>query len=181
MDEKTESSACVVVLEEGADFPRWISEYQRRAPNTVVVAHTHGETMDELTARVVRRLPELTGELRVGIVACGPTDEPTHLSARERLCRILLDALAPSGGGEVVLAASVGGSDAAKHAIFELAESLCDRLRGTNRVVRVRFSRGRPESGIVPRFTAAEPEPDHTHVRISTRTPREELRVQRSG
>lgn len=180
MNEKLDSLGSVVVLEEGADFPRWIAEYQRRAPNSVVVAHTHGETMAELAARVARRLPELNGELRVGIVACAPTDDEEHLAARERLCRVLLEAMAPAGGGEVVLAASLGGSDASKHAIFELAGTLCESLRGSNRLVRVRFSNGRPESGIMPSLASAESDVDHTEVRLSPRAGQDARRL-RSG
>lgn len=176
MDEKNDSLGSVVVLEEGAEFPRWISEYQRRAPNSVVVAHTHGESMDDLLARVSRRLSGLNGELRVGVVACAPTQEESHLAKRERLCRMLLDALTPEGGGEVVLAASPGGSDASKHAIFELAGMLCDQLPGSNRLVRVRFSSGHSESGIVPNLPAIDSEPDQTEVRLSARA-----RAKRAG
>lgn len=162
MDERIDGFSSAIVLEEGASFPKWIAEYQRRAPNSVVVAHTHGESMADLTARVTRRLNALTGELRVGIVACAPTVDEAHLISRERLCRTLLDTLTASDGGEVVLAANVEGSDGSKHAIFELAGALCDGLRGTRRVVRVRFSSGRPESAIVPSLAAEADTPEQT-------------------
>lgn len=181
MNERTDSLGSVVVLEEGAEYPRWVAEYQRRAPNSIVVAHTAGESMDALTARVARRLAELTGTLRVGIVACAPALDEDHLAARERLCRLLLSALAPRGGGEVVLAASLAGSDGSKHAIFELAGTLCEKLRGSSRVVRVRFSSGRPESGIMPSVASTEPEEDHSEVRLSLRAGGDPLRAQRSG
>jgi hypothetical protein len=169
MNEKTDSLGSVVVLEEGAGYPSWIAEYQRRAPNCVVIAHNDGESMEELTARVVRRLPELNGELRVGIVACAASVEPSHLAMREQLCRTLLSALNPKGGGEVVLAASLAGSDGSKHAIFELAGALCDDLRGSNRVVRVRFSNGRCESGIMPSLASTDADVDQTEVRLALR------------
>jgi hypothetical protein len=62
--------------------------------------------------------------------------------------------MAPDGRGEVLLAASVDASEASRHAIFELAGDLCDGLRGSSRVVRVRFSSGRPESGIMTKVAA---------------------------
>jgi hypothetical protein len=167
MNEKTDGLGSVVVLEEGAEYPSWIAEYQRRAPNCVVIAHMNGESMEDLASRVVRRLPELNGELRVGIVACAPTVDEVHLALREQLCRTLLVSLNPRGGGEVVLAASLSGSDGSKHAIFELAGSLCERLRGSNRVVRVRFSSGRAESGLLPSVVATEPDADETKVRYA--------------
>lgn len=158
MNEKSESGS-VVVLEEGADWPKWIAEYQRHATNSVVVAYAPGETLDDFVARVGRRLAELTEELQVAVIACAPQVEPKHLAARERICHKLLDAMAPQGGGEVLLAASVDAGEASKHAIFELAGDLCDGLRGSSRVVRVRFSSGRPESGIMTKIAA--PEIDH--------------------
>jgi len=157
MDENTDSLCSVVVLEQGAEWPQWIAEYQRRAPNSVVVAHSRGESMDDLSKRVSRRVAELTGELRAGIVACAPTTDEQHLSVRNRICHTLLEAMMRGEGGEVILAATVNGSDGSKHAIFELAGSLCEDLRGTRRVVRVRFSSGRPESGIMPSLASTEP------------------------
>ena len=160
MNENTDSLSSVVVLEQGAEWPQWIAEYQRRAPNSVVVAHSRGESMIDLSRRVSRRVAELTGELRTGIVACAPTNDAEHLSVRDRICHTLLEAMMRGEGGEVILAASVGADDASKHAIFELAGGLCDDLRGTRRVVRVRFSSGRPESGIMPSLASTEARPE---------------------
>lgn len=181
MSEKTDSLSSVVVLEEGADYPTWIGEYQRRAPNCTLIAHMHGEPMVELAARVLRKLPEMNGELRVGIVVCAATTDEGHLALRAELCKALLAALTPKGGGEVVLAASVSGSDGSKHAIFELAGALCETLRGTNRVVRVRFSNGRAESGIVPSLASPESDTDRTEVRFATRGILGISRERRSG
>lgn len=155
MNEKSENVS-VVVLEEGADWPKWIAEYQRHATNSVVVAYAPSESLDDFVARVGRRLSELTGELRVAIVACAAQVEGEHLAARERICHKLLEAMAPLGRGEVLLAASVDTNEGSKHAIFELAGDLCDGLRGSSRVVRVRFSNGRPESGIMTKVAATE-------------------------
>jgi len=155
MSEKSESGS-VVVLEEGADWPKWIAEYQRHATNSVVVAYAPGETLDDFVARVGRRLSELTEELRVAVIACAPRVDPEQLAARERICHRLLDAMPAEGRGEVLLASSVDANEASKHAIFELAGDLCDGLRGSSRVVRVRFSNGRPESGIMTKVAATE-------------------------
>ncbi|MGC4091587.1 MAG: hypothetical protein QM756_27640 [Polyangiaceae bacterium] len=50
----------------------------------------------------------------------------------------------------MLLAAGVEASEDAKYAIFELAGVLCEGLHDGRCVVRVRFSSGRPESGIMP-------------------------------
>ncbi len=156
MNEKTESIGSIVVLEEGAEFPKWVAEYQRHATNSVVVAYAPGESILEFEARVVRRLSEITGELRAAIVACGARSDPAQLAMRERLGRTLLNAMAPDRGGELLLAASVDTTDDTKHAIFELAGTLCEDLHHSQRVVRVRFSSGRPESGIMPSIGAPQ-------------------------
>ena len=158
MNEKNENVS-VVVLEQGADFPRWIADYQRHATSSVVVAHTPSNSLDDFVARVGRRLSDLTGDLRVAIVSCATAVDGEQLAARERICQKLLDAMSPLGRGEVFLAASADACEAAKHAIFELAGALCDGLRGSSRVVRVRFSSGRPESGIMSKVSATEFEP----------------------
>jgi hypothetical protein len=169
MNEKT-SAAYMVVLEEGAAWPKWIAEYLRSAVNSVVVAYAPGESTSEFTARVKRRLAELTTELRIAILACSPRAEVEHLAGREEICHALLAAMNPRGRGEVVLAASVEGSEDAKHAIFDLAGALCDGLRGSERLVRVRFSSGRPESGIMASPAAAVPRSEHpAYHAISTR------------
>jgi hypothetical protein len=169
MSEKSENVS-VVVLEQGADWPKWIAEYQRHATNSLVVAYAPGESLDDFVARVGRRLAELTSELRVAIVACAAQVDGEHLAARERICHKLLEAMPALGRSEVLLAANVDASESAKHAIFELAGDLCDGLRGSSRVVRVRFSSGRPESGIMTKV--AEAEIDHPLYRaISQRRP----------
>jgi hypothetical protein len=155
MNEKSESGS-VVVLEEGADWPKWIADYQRHATNSVVVAYAPGEALDDFVARVGRRLSELTEELSVAIVACAAQVEPERLAARERICHKLLEAMAPQARGEVLLAANVDAGEESRHAIFELAGDLCDGLRGSSRVVRVRFSSGRPESGIMSKVAPTD-------------------------
>lgn len=148
MNEKTENVSSFVLLEREAGFPQWVAEYQRAATNSLVVAHAPGETDQELYGRVCRRLAESSAELRSAIVACSSSVEPSLLHTRERVCRELLAAMGERG--ELVLAHNVHGSEDSKHAIFDLAGALCEGLSGTSRVVRVRFTNGRPESGIMP-------------------------------
>lgn len=155
MRQETECHNSMMVLEAGAAWPQWMHDYQRQAPNAVVVAHAMGESMGDLSARVSRRLAELKGILTVAIVACAPTLDPEHLAAREMICRSLLQAMRPDVGGEVVLAARDTDADEAKHALFELAGALCEGLSDSTRTVRVRFSSARSVSGIVAKPAAA--------------------------
>lgn len=150
MNQKTEAIGSVVVLEEGAEFPKWVAEYQRHATNSIVVAYSPGESSADFAARFARRLAETRGELRVGILACGARVDAEHLAVRESMARALMRAIEERGRGEILLAARVEASEDAKYAIFELAGVLCEGLHDGRCVVRVRFSSGRPESGIMP-------------------------------
>lgn len=164
MSKTPDDLSSVMVLEAGAQWPQWIVDYQRLAPNALVVPQLAGESISEQVDRVTRRLNGRDGTLRVAIVACSPTVNVDHLASRERLCRSLLRGLDEESGGEVVLAASIDGSDASKHAIFELAGLLCEGLRGSNRVVRVRFSEGHAKSGVMARVTPEDSVPELDRV-----------------
>ncbi len=153
MSEKTENVSSFIVLEKDAGFPKWIAEYQRGAASSLVVAHAPGETHVEFVARVRRRLSERTGELHAAIVACSPAADASSLAVREELARLLLGHMGELG--ELVFAHGVESSEDSKHALFELAGAICEGLGGKRQVVRVRFSSGRPESGIMPSVAAA--------------------------
>jgi hypothetical protein len=45
MDQKDTRSS-VVIIEAGAGWPTWITEYQRRAPNAAVVAQSSTDPLD---------------------------------------------------------------------------------------------------------------------------------------
>jgi hypothetical protein len=151
MSEQTEAQGSIMVLEAGAVFPPSILEYQQRAPNAVVVAHAAGESMDDLSLRVMRRLNDSSLRLGIALVACAPSVDPVHLRARQRICQNLLSALRATRSGELVLCAVDDGREDSKHAVFELAGSLCEALTDGTPTVRVRFTSGRHHSGIVMR------------------------------
>lgn len=156
MTEQNEVLSSIMVLEAGAVWPPSILEYQQRAPNAIVVAHAAGESMDGLSLRVLRRLNSSSLRLTVGLVACAPSLDPVHLRARERICKSLLSALRAEGRGELVLCAVDDGREDTKHAVFELAGSLCEGLGEGAPSVRVRFVSGRHHSGIVMRPDAEQ-------------------------
>jgi len=155
MSEQSEALSSIMVLEAGAVFPPSILEYQQRAPNAVVVAHAAGESMDDLSLRVMRRLNGSSVKHAIALVACAPSLDPVHLRARERICQTLLSALRSVQGGELVICAVDDGREDTKHAVFELAGSLCEGLSDGMPMVRVRFTSGRHHSGIVLRPDAA--------------------------
>ena len=60
MLENSDDLMSIVVLEAGAAWPAWLTEYQRLAPNAVVIAQARTEEPEAFRARVVHRITEAT-------------------------------------------------------------------------------------------------------------------------
>ncbi|HEY2410499.1 MAG TPA: hypothetical protein VGI10_31055 [Polyangiaceae bacterium] len=175
-DQNDEALISVVVLEAGSAWPRWLGEYQRRAPNSVVVAQSAEETCEEFAVRVDRRMAEMRGEtIHVGLLISNGSTEDDTVGARKNIASSMLKTMVARDQGELVLAADVRASDEIRHRLLSLAGVLCDEVRGTEVAVRVRFESSRPESGVMksvhpPAFEvagSAEPEEDEREARIS--------------
>jgi hypothetical protein len=141
----------VVVLESGSAWPPWLGEYQKQAPNSIVIAQSGGESGLEFAQRIARRMDEIAARdaaIHVALlVSNGALDEPS-VSARKRICESLLRVMVQKRRGELVLAAALHAGDELRHELFALAGTLCDELRGPEVSVRVRFGSGRPEPGV---------------------------------
>jgi hypothetical protein len=148
MDQKDTRSS-VVIIEAGAGWPTWISEYQRRAPQAAVVAQAASDPVDVFRERVVQRVNEIAVQhqaLHVGILVCGDGQEPERTRVRREICSAIVNALDSSG--DFVLAANEDCDERFKHELLSLAGELCEERAGTRVNVRVRFSTGR--SGTMP-------------------------------
>ena len=148
MDHKDTRSS-IVIIEAGAGWPTWITEYQRRAPNAAVVAQSATDRIDAFRERVVRRVGEVAMQhqaLHVGILVCGEGQEPERSAVRREICRAIVNAL--DGRGDFVLAANEDCDEAFKHELLELVGELCEERPGSRVHIRVRFSTGR--SGTMP-------------------------------
>lgn len=149
----------IVVLEAGAAWPAWLTEYQRLAPNAIVVVQAMAEAADVFSARVVHRIEEAKSRadvhVRVGvIVSAEPTDEGKS-AMREAIARAILRAMGSQSEAELVLAGDGGEADPSRHELFALAGVLCQELGGTSVSVRVRFS---GKSGVMRSVATASPE-----------------------
>jgi len=150
MQHTDEGLLSVVVLEAGSSWPPWLGEYQRHAPNSVVIAQSAGESPHEFALRIARRSDEIgAGDAAIHaallIVRTGALDDESA-GARKQVCASLLRVMVQKRQGELVLAADVGAGEDLRHELFALAGTLCDELRGTEVSVRVRFGSGRPEA-----------------------------------
>jgi hypothetical protein len=128
----------MVVMEAGAAFPAFVAEYQRSAPNSLVEIQASSESPAQFAQRVIRKLELMGGDLRVAIMAANAETQEDNASARYRIARALLRVMARGGSGEIVLTSD--STEDVRQALFALAGTLCEDLRGTELGVRVRFS-----------------------------------------
>lgn len=164
MLEDSDDLMSIVVLEAGAAWPAWLTEYQRLAPNAVVIAQARAESPDAFRSRVVHRIAEATSSsgarVRVGVIVAGDSLAEDRLPLREGVARAILKIMRPGTEAELVLAGEGHDSgDGARHELFALAGLLCEELGGTKVSVRVRFSTGKsgvmrtlavPSAGVEP-------------------------------
>lgn len=149
-----DTRSSVVIIEAGAGWPSWITEYQRRAPNAAVVAQSATDPLDAFRERVVRRVGELVIQhkaLHVGILVCGEAQEAERSAVRRQIGRAIVNALDTTG--DFVLAANEDCDERFKHELLSLAGELCEERAGTHINVRVRFSTGK--SGTMPSVVPA--------------------------
>ncbi|HEX7451566.1 MAG TPA: hypothetical protein VIK01_23465 [Polyangiaceae bacterium] len=156
MQHADEALLSVVVLELGSTWPPWLVEYQKHAPNSVVIAQSAGESGAEFARRITRKMDEIAGKdalIHAGLVVCNGALDADSVAGRQRICTSLLHVMLQKQHGELVLAGDVTANDQVRHALFALAGTLCDELRGAQVSVRVRFDSVRPApstSGVMP-------------------------------
>jgi hypothetical protein len=160
MLENSDDLMSIVVLEAGAAWPAWLTEYQRLAPNAVVIAQARTEAPDTFRARVVHRIAEATtssgARVRVGVIVAGDSPDEARLSLRENVARAILKVMAPAREAELVLAGDGHDMDDSRQELFELAGALCEELGGTQVSVNVRFSNGK--SGVMRSVAPSTPD-----------------------
>jgi hypothetical protein len=153
----------VVVLEAGAAWPPWLTEYQRLAPNAVVIAQARSDAPDAFRSRVVHRIAEATAgtgaRVRVGVIVAGDSQDDERLAQREQVARAILKAMGTGREAELVLAGDAQELEGPRHELFGLAGALCQQLGGTNVSVKVRFSSGpHSKSGVMRSVTPSTPD-----------------------
>lgn len=149
MEHTDETLLSVVVLELGSTWPPWLAEYQKLAPNSVVIAQSSDESGPQFSLRIARKMDEIAiseTAIHAGLLVSNGALDPVSVSAREQICAALLRVMLAKQYGELVLAASATASEDVRHELFSLAGRLCEDLRGTQVSVRVRFDTLRPAS-----------------------------------
>jgi hypothetical protein len=165
MLENSDDLMSIVVLEAGAAWPAWLAEYQRLAPNAVVIAQAAAEAPQAFQARVLHRVTEASNSngarVRVGVIVVADVPGQQRSSLRQNVARALLKAMGATGKNheaELVLGGDSEELDDSRHEMFALAGTLCEELGGTKVSVRVRFSNGK--SGVMRSVTSSSPDVD---------------------
>jgi hypothetical protein len=151
MQHADEALLSVVVLELGSSWPPWLAEYQKHAPNSVVVAQSAGESSAHFAQRIARKTEELRAHdaiIHAGLLVSNGALDAESVAARKLICSYLLRLMIQKQRGELVLAADVTTGDDVRHELFALAGTLCDDLRGSPVSVRVRFDTVRPPNAV---------------------------------
>jgi hypothetical protein len=151
MQHADETLLSVVVLELGSSWPPWLAEYQKHAPDSVVVAQSADEAPPDFAQRISRKVHEIGARdaaIHAGLLVCNGSLDAASVSARRLICTSLLELMLEKQRGELVLAADVTAGDDVRHELFALAGTLCDELRGGEVNVRVRFDTVRPAKGV---------------------------------
>lgn len=163
MLESSDDSMSIVVLEAGAAWPSWLAEYQRLAPNSVVIAQASAESAESFQARVLSRVAEArsrsdAAHVRIGVLVAAHDPEQKRVELRRRVARSLVEAMASASNldRELVLAGDSDELNQSRHELFALAGTLCDELRGKRINVRVRFTSA--QSGVMRTVTPSSPD-----------------------
>ena len=163
MLENSDDLMSIVVLEAGAAWPAWLTEYQRLAPNAVVIAQARSELPDAFRSRVVHRISEATSSksarVRIGVIVAGDSPDDARLALREQVARAILKAMGTLHEAELVLAGDAQELERPRHELFGLAGALCQELGGTSVSVKVRFSSGQhSKSGVMRTVSPSTPD-----------------------
>lgn len=160
MPENSDDLMSIVVLEAGAAWPSWLTEYQRLAPNAVVIAQAASETAVSFQERVLHRVTEAKtsdeARVRVGVIVSADSPDQDRLQLRQNVARALLKLMPAGHEAELVLAGDSEELEASKQQLFELAGALCEELGGTCVNVRVRFSNSK--SGTIRSVDPSSPD-----------------------
>jgi hypothetical protein len=132
------AAKCLVVVELGASCPAFVSDMRS---DCWVHQQQAEESATEFAERIVESVRGLGASARVALAVLVCSDQAVPSPAARKRCGLgIADLLARSGEGELLLMANPGAGDQLRQELFELAETLCERLVGTAVGVRVRFS-----------------------------------------
>jgi hypothetical protein len=140
-------STNLYILEEGGEWPRWISE---TPDGPVVVRQDEGESLVAFASRVAREIASLKG-LEHAVVACNERQDTAAAACRREVGSAVLSHMAKAGKGSLLFTESQRQSGGSRAALSALATELQGSWEGSGLSVSVRFGQpSRPPQESVP-------------------------------
>lgn len=124
----------LIVMEPGSEWPGVAA-----STLDVVALREREEQLASTTREKVDALRRSKREVRVAVLACNASEDPEATARRLRIAGALLKAVAPSGGGRLVLHASGGASAPLRRQLMSLTGALSEALPGTSATVSLKF------------------------------------------
>ncbi len=125
----------LVVMEPGSDWPGQVDD----SATLVALCQEEEELLRNTQARLTF-FAEHDQRLSVAVLACNGQTEGNAAERRARLARVLLEAVANTTCGRLIVSASSAASHALREQLFALVEALTAALRGTTASVSLRFA-----------------------------------------
>lgn len=140
------------ILEEGGEWPRWISSPdESTAP--LVIRQEEGESPGHFAARVGRDLHSVAehGGVDRVVMACNERSDASAIAGRRGIGNLVLSELAKHGRGSLLFTESQRQSGGSRAALSGLAADLSSEWEGAGLAVSVRFGQpSRPPQESVP-------------------------------
>jgi hypothetical protein len=133
----------VVVMEPGSDWPGQVGD-----STTLVAFCQEGEELLRRTQARLRALADRDQCVRVAVLACNGETEGLTANRRERIAQLLLDAVAATTCGRLIVSANGAASHHLREHLFALVGALTRALQGSTATVSLRFEGLSP--GVAP-------------------------------
>ena len=124
----------VVVMEPGSDWPGQVGD-----SSTLVAFCQEGEELFRRTQSKLSALAEHHQSVRVAVLACNGETEGLTASRRKRIAQVLLDAVASTTCGRLVVSANGAASRHLREHLLALVGDLTRALQGSTATVALRF------------------------------------------
>lgn len=140
------------ILEEGGEWPRWISSPEESS-SPFVIRQEEGESPGHFAARVGKELHSVAehGGVDQVVIACNERSDPSAIAGRRGIGNLVLSDLAKHGCGSLLFTESQRQSGGSRAALSGLAADLSSEWEGAGLAVSVRFGQpSRPPQESVP-------------------------------
>jgi hypothetical protein len=136
------ATACIVVIEAGADGIPAVDDPSCSATERVIIAQQPDETPAELSIRVSRRAQELAKNVPIdsAVIVASDTVDDAVFASRCHMARALVRAMSGASSARLLFSPRATLSDEGRHELLSIAGTLAVQLGGVPVEVSVRFA-----------------------------------------